>query len=115
VISRSGNIRVAMSDNLFIDVATLRAVILDVLDSGDISADMWEGDFDTWEVTEDEATENRGLFVDAVIKRVQTLCAPPFNLGVKLENYCPRHIKMRLPVPSAISCADCEEELREKL
>ncbi len=33
----------------------------------------------------------------------------------RLENYCVRHMQVRLPEPSAQFCADCEAELREKL
>jgi len=107
-----------MSDNLFIDVATLRAALFDVLDS---ESPMWRADIDSrsWRFNhKDESpqeTRQRGLFVDAVVKRAQTLRSAPFNLGIKLENYCPRHIKLRLPDPTATYCTDCEKELREKL
>jgi len=139
-----------MSDNLFIDVATLRAALMDVIDTGcAVSGEICECEHDrkmhdtndvmgpaghckdwddgcdgftlmthrSWVFHRDESDSQTALrsdFADAVVKRAQTLRSS-LNLGIKLENYCPRHIKLRLPDPTASYCADCEKELREKI
>ena len=101
---------------LMADASVIRAAIADVQDSG------WECSRDcgvthSWFFRDDEdddQTEHRQRFTDAVIRRIVELQKPPFNLGMKLENYCPRHMRGRLPRPTDHVCADCKAEWRAR-
>lgn len=122
------NPRRALSLNLddtgqnFAGIATIRAALFDVLDHGDQDGQRWafyenphEGfAAGTFAWTEDNANTERSNFVGAVIARIAELQNPPHS-GVKLENLCPRHIKMTLPRPTAMVCRMCEAERGNRL
>src|SRR5215217_3964293 len=97
---------------VFAGLATVRAAILDVIDSRDIM-DLWEGEMNGYGVTEDQANVSRRRFVDAVIARISDWQSTPGG-GVKLENLCPRHIKAALPSPTVQVCVECENEQKAK-
>lgn len=96
---------------LIADASVIRAALLDVTDSGwkcssgcDIGH-LWRFDPDD---ESDDQTEHRMRFADAVESRIRELASA--GCGIKLENYCTRHLGMRLPHPTASVCADCEGE-----
>lgn len=93
---------------IFAGAATIRAAILDVIDSRDIM-DLWEGDMNGFGVTEDEANVSRRRFVDAVMARISDWQSTP-NGGVRLENLCPRHRAAALPIPTEKICGECVNE-----
>lgn len=77
-------------DRQYASLTVMRAAIYDVIDSGDQDGQQWAlyehdhvGNFPCW--TEDEASHERELFVDAVCARVTTLQAPPFNFDAGLR------------------------------
>lgn len=105
-----------MSQN-FASVATIRAAIFDLLDRGDQDGQPWvfneidrenfAGGRYSW--TEDMVNVERINFVDAVVKRIAELQAPPHE-GIKLENLCDQHKRRVLPAPTANVCVMCEAE-----
>ena len=92
--------------SLFADESVIRTALMEVFE---------EKEFATHHPFADVANTARMDFADEVVKQIRRLQAPPFRLGVKLQNYCPTHIRQRLPAPEAHVCADCEKEWGEKL
>ena len=113
VSTASGIAEMAPSDSgtapLWAGRETIRAAILDVIDAGAPSG-WWElyDDGDNPEVTEDIVNKERCDFVDAVIARILELQQPPFNFP-RLEQFCDRHKRSRLPVFKG-ECSDCRRE-----
>ena len=93
----------------FAGVATIRAAIFDLIDSGDhgVPWRFYEEQTESRNITEDAATTDRVLFVDAVITRIAELQNPPHS-GVKLENLCDLHKRRTLPRPTSRVCMMCE-------
>lgn len=89
------------------DAGVIHDAIMDVIDAGNtavgIAAIPWDFNHPFAAVADSQRMD----FCDAVEKRIRELQAEPHNLGVKLENYCPRHMRARLPRPTASVCADC--------
>lgn len=95
-----------VAEPLFADGDLIRAAIFDVIDAGDRAEnnDTWP----LWHPFSDVETDARMRFCDAVKDRIRVLQSPPFNIGIKLENYCSYHIRQRLglPDPKGVICAD---------
>lgn len=94
----------------FAAVSTIRAAIFDVIDGGDWPHAHWEF-YEHDLLSEDGANQNRTKFVGMVLTRIQQLQNPPHD-GIRLENFCPRHLKEMLPPPSVSVCAHCKAEER---
>jgi hypothetical protein len=92
---------------MFAGVATIRAALFDELDAN--TRELYAFDCEKHLVTDEGATDARCAFVDAVIARIAELQAAPHD-GVKLENLCPKHIKLMLPCPTVGMCVQCEKE-----
>lgn len=97
---------------LFADASVIRAALMDVIDVTEWK--FYEGRDNGRYVREEVATAERGAFADAVEKRIRELQSSPFNLGLKLENFCDRHKRLRLPQPTSSSCSDCASELEKR-
>ena len=102
---------------MFADETVIRAALMDVLDQhADWDVMFWSGSeigFDG-NTPDDVANSARLEFADAVQKRILELQSPPHNLGVKLENYCPRHMRLKLPFPTVNTCVGCDKEQGSK-
>ena len=99
-----------MEEPLFADSQVIHTAIMDVIGSGDptFSNGHVPTPWPLWHEFPDVANEARERFCDAVKDRIRVLQAPPFNLGIKLENYCGYHIRQRLGLPESqrVICAD---------
>lgn len=99
---------------MFAGAATIRAAIFDVIDAG---CSCESGEKHPWELdenindpesTEDVVNQQRSRFVDAVIKEIANLQAPPHD-GIQIQNLCDHHKREVLPVPTAAVCGMCRE------
>lgn len=87
--------------SVFADTGVIRAAIADVVDGAEFYKWMWDKN-------ETNADAVRAEFTDAVIARIAAFQRR--GLGAKLENFCTRHLKARLPRPTVSICADCVAE-----
>lgn len=93
---------------MFAGVATIRAALFDVLDR--FNPLIMDRDLIPANVkSEDRENFERSTFVDAVIKRIAELQAPPHD-GIQLQNLCEKHKRAMLPVPTAAVCGMCQVE-----
>lgn len=97
---------------LMADASVIHAALLDVIDGGDPECKslpwaLWH----PFASIEDDA---RMRFSEALLTRIRQLQAPPISLGVKLENLCPRHMRTKLPQPTASTCAACDSEMERR-